>query len=166
MNLKLCFLMPDIIPQPSAKMISGLAGQRSIFEGTRKSKSTCFLHSLVTLVSYRLFKKRLRNMGPPRRALIAVTSAHASLYPEGKETGLFVTEALHPYNVFKQHGFEVELVSETGSYQADWLSQQPDWLKDDDKKVWEDPQSEFRQKLDKGLKPNDLNPDNVSTPDN
>lgn len=102
-------------------------------------------------------------MGPPRRALIAVTSAHAPLYPDGKETGLFVTEALHPYNVFKEHGFEVELVSETGTYQADWLSQQPDWLKGDDKKVWEDTQSEFRKKLDKGLKPNDLDPDNVGT---
>ena len=42
------------------------------------------------------------NRGPPRRALIAVTSAHAPLYPDGKETGLFVTEALHPFNVFRK----------------------------------------------------------------
>ena len=42
------------------------------------------------------------NKGPPRRALIAVTSAHAPLYPDGKETGLFVTEALHPFNVFRK----------------------------------------------------------------
>lgn len=27
-------------------------------------------------------------MAPPRRALIAVTSAHAPLYPDGKETGM------------------------------------------------------------------------------
>lgn len=26
-------------------------------------------------------------MAPPRKALIAITSAHAPLYPEGKETG-------------------------------------------------------------------------------
>lgn len=26
-------------------------------------------------------------MAPPKRALIAVTSAHAALYPDGKETG-------------------------------------------------------------------------------
>lgn len=26
-------------------------------------------------------------MPPPRKALIAITSAHAPLYPEGKETG-------------------------------------------------------------------------------
>ena len=100
--------------------------------------------------------------GPPRRAIIAVTSAHAPLYPDGKETGLFITEALHPYNVFKKAGFEVDFVSETGTYQADWLSQQSKWLKDDDLKTWEDANSEFRKRLDAGYKPGDFNPDNVS----
>lgn len=28
-------------------------------------------------------------MTPPRKALIAITSAHAPLYPDGKETGVF-----------------------------------------------------------------------------
>ncbi|KAK1144098.1 plasma membrane heat shock protein [Aspergillus melleus] len=77
-------------------------------------------------------------MSPPRRALIAITSAHAPLYPEGKETGLFITEALHPFNVFRKAGFEVDLVSETGLYQPDWLSQQKEWLCDEDRAVWED----------------------------
>ncbi|OJD30304.1 chaperone protein hsp31 [Diplodia corticola] len=95
-------------------------------------------------------------MAPPRRALIAITSAHAPLYADGKETGLFITEALHPFNVFKEAGFEVDLVSETGTYQPDWLSQQNEWLPDEDRKVWEDPNSEFRSKLDKLLKPTDV----------
>ncbi|KKY21054.1 putative chaperone protein hsp31 [Diplodia seriata] len=95
-------------------------------------------------------------MAPPRKALIAITSAHAPLYPDGKETGLFITEALHPFNVFKAAGFEVDLVSETGTYQPDWLSQQADWLPDEDRKVWEDRSSEFRGKLDKLLKPSDV----------
>ncbi len=98
-------------------------------------------------------------MAPPRRALIAVTSAHAPLYPDGKETGLFITEALHPFNVFRKAGFEVDIVSETGTYQPDWLSQQSDWLKDQDKKDWEDTNSDFRKALDKGYKPGDLDPD-------
>lgn len=95
-------------------------------------------------------------MSPPRKALIAITSAHAPLYPEGKETGLFITEALHPFNVFKEAGFEVDLVSETGNYQADWLSTTSDWLPDADRKVWEDHSSEFRSKLDRLLKASEI----------
>lgn len=95
-------------------------------------------------------------MAPPRKALIAITSAHAPLYPEGKETGLFITEALHPFEVFKKAGFEVDLVSETGTYQPDWLSQTNDWLPEADRKVYEDHSSEFRSKLDKLLKPSDI----------
>lgn len=69
---------------------------------------------------------------------------------------LFITEALHPFNVFRKAGFEVDLVSESGAYQADWLSQQKEWLHDEDRKVWEDHSSEFRSKLDKLLKPSDI----------
>ncbi|TDZ61831.1 Glutathione-independent glyoxalase HSP31 [Colletotrichum trifolii] len=97
-------------------------------------------------------------MAPPKRALIVVTSAHAPLYPRGQERGLFITEALHPFNVFKAAGFAVDLVSETGTFQPDWLSQQPDWLPEKDKAVWEDRRSEFRSKLDRLLKPEDIDP--------
>ena len=100
-------------------------------------------------------------MSLPRKALIAVTSAHALLCLDRKETGnrdaahhgasrltaftgMFVTEALHPFNIFREAGFEVVLVSETGTYQAVWLSQQKDELPGEDPKVWEDPSSEFR----------------------
>ncbi|PLB48620.1 class I glutamine amidotransferase-like protein [Aspergillus steynii IBT 23096] len=99
-------------------------------------------------------------MSPPRRALIAITSAHAPLYPDGKETGLFITEALHPFNVFRKAGLEVDLVSETGSYQPDWLSQQKEWLSDEDRAVWEDHSSEFRSKLDHLLRPSEVDASN------
>ncbi|TID02675.1 Glyoxalase 3 [Colletotrichum higginsianum] len=102
--------------------------------------------------------RHILNMAPPKRALIAVTSAHAPLYPKGQETGLFITEALHPFNVFREAGLDVDLVSETGTYQPDWLSQQPDWLPEKDRKVWEDHSSEFRSKLDALLKPGDIDP--------
>ncbi|KAK8054942.1 class I glutamine amidotransferase-like protein [Apiospora rasikravindrae] len=97
-------------------------------------------------------------MAPPKKALIAVTSAHAPLYPDGKETGLFITEALHPYEVFQKAGFEVDLASETGQYQPDWLSQQKDWLSDAERAVWEDHAGGFRSKLDNLLKPGDIKP--------
>ena len=75
--------------------------------------------------------------------------------------GLFITEALHPFLVFKKAGFDVDLVSETGTYQPDWLSQQKDWLNNEDRAIWEDHSSEFRSKLDNLLKPSDIDPGNV-----
>lgn len=87
------------------------------------------------------------------------------LYPEGKETGLFITEALHPFNVFRKAGFEVDLASETGTYEPDWLSQTNEWLPEEDKKVWEDHSSEFRSKLDKLLKSSDIDPSKVPRSD-
>ncbi|KAI3628294.1 D-lactate dehydratase [Malassezia furfur] len=92
----------------------------------------------------------------PRRAVIAITSAHAKLYPNDGETGLFVTEALHPFEIFRKAGFEVDLVSETGSYVADAISLTDQWISGEDKKTYEDHNSEFRSKLDKLLKPSDI----------
>lgn len=64
--------------------------------------------------------------------------------------------------MFRKAGFEVDLVSETGTYQPDWLSQQKDWLNDKDRAVWEDHSSEFRSKLDKLLKPSDIDSEEVN----
>jgi D-lactate dehydratase len=86
-------------------------------------------------------------MSPPRRAIIAITSATAPLH-DGNPTGLFISEALHPFQVFTKAGFEVDLVSEKGTYVPDWLSLQPSFLAGDDKKEWEDESGEFRKKLD------------------
>ena len=83
----------------------------------------------------------------PRRAIIAVTSAQAPLH-HGETTGLFISEALHPFNVLTQAGFEVDLASETGKYTPDWLSLTPDYLSGDDLKTWENTSSDFRKKLD------------------
>ncbi len=38
----------------------------------------------------------------PRKALIAITSYNGVIYPDGTKTGLFYTEALHPYEVLTQ----------------------------------------------------------------
>lgn len=95
-------------------------------------------------------------MAPPRRALIACTSASAKLF-NGKEiTGLFISEALHPFQVLTAAGFEVDLASETGTYTADWLSQQPDFLHGEDLATWNDPNSAFHKKLDSMPKAADL----------
>jgi D-lactate dehydratase len=100
-------------------------------------------------------------MSPPRRAIISITSASAVLHGSHK-TGLFISEAMHPYNVFKKAGFEVDFVSETGKYEPDWLSEQSDFLKGDDVTEWQDVKGEFRQKLDNMYKPEEVDADAVS----
>lgn len=86
-------------------------------------------------------------MSPPRRAVIFVTSATAPLH-NNNPTGLFITEALHPFQVFTDAGFEVDLVSEKQTFTADWLSMTPDFLNGKDKDEYEDKTSAFRKKLD------------------
>jgi putative intracellular protease/amidase len=95
-------------------------------------------------------------MSPPRRALISVTSASATLFDGKETTGLFISEALHPYKVLRAAGFEVDLASETGTYTPDWLSQQPDFLNGDDLTTWNDTDSEFRKKLNSMPKASEL----------
>lgn len=80
--------------------------------------ATLFIPSLEE----NLIQVKSGNMAPPQKALTAVTSAHAPLYPGGQETGrcyfaleavsvfrwkltskcigLFITEALHPFEGF------------------------------------------------------------------
>lgn len=98
-------------------------------------------------------------MSPPRRALIAVTSASAPIHGGKDTTGLFVTEALHPFRVLTAAGFEVDLASETGKYTADTNSLEPSFLQGEDRKIWEDTNSSFRKKLDNMRKASELKPD-------
>ena len=94
-------------------------------------------------------------MSLPRRAEIAVTSATAPLH-QSKPTGLFISEALHPFNVFRTAGYEVDLVSEKGTYVPDWLSEQSDFLNGEDLKTWQNANAKFRKKLDNMPKAADI----------
>jgi putative intracellular protease/amidase len=104
--------------------------------------------------------KETFRMTLPRRALISITSASATLFQGKETTGLFISEALHPYNVLIAAGFEVDFASETGSYTPDWLSQQPDFLNGDDLATWNNVNSSFRQKLDNMPKAADVDGNN------
>jgi putative intracellular protease/amidase len=68
----------------------------------------------------------------PKRALIAITSTKAPL-SEGN-TGVFISEAQHPYNVFRAAGFEVDIASKEGKWSADNLSVTSDFMNDEDRK--------------------------------
>jgi D-lactate dehydratase len=88
----------------------------------------------------------------PRTALISISSYHGVIYPDGTKTGLFYTEALHPYEVLTAAGFEVDLATETGTYGLDDLSLTDRFLAGDDKAVFENPKHPFNVQLNSQLK--------------
>lgn len=64
----------------------------------------------------------------PLRALISITSYNGVFYDGGKRTGLYWSEALHPFNVFRDAGIDVEVASETGTMGYDEHSLEGDAL--------------------------------------
>ncbi len=88
----------------------------------------------------------------PRKALISISSYHGVIYPDGTKTGLFYTEALHPFEVFTAAGFEVDLATETGTFGLDDLSLTERFLAGDDKAVFQNPQHPFNVQLNSQLK--------------
>lgn len=83
----------------------------------------------------------------PRRAVLAITSAHPHFYPDGKKTGFFYTEGLHPYEVLTAAGFEVDLATETGTFGYDEHSLEKHFLTAEDEKALNNPDHHFNHKL-------------------
>jgi D-lactate dehydratase len=88
----------------------------------------------------------------PRKALIAISSFHGAIYPGGARTGLFFTEALHPFEVLTQAGFDVDLASETGTFGLDDISKTAPFLSGSDQATLDNPQHPFNVKLNSQLK--------------
>src|SRR5215510_10110379 len=88
----------------------------------------------------------------PRKALIAISSFNGAIYPGGHKTGLFLTEALHPYEVLVAAGFDVDLASETGTFGFDFNSLTPPFLSGSDEAVYKNPNHPFMMKLKSQLK--------------
>ncbi len=94
----------------------------------------------------------------PRKALISVSGFKGAIFPDGSKTGVFVTEALHPFEVFTAAGFEVDFASETGSFGFDEFSLTPPFLAGSDKAVHENSSSPFIVKLTSNcMKASDVN---------
>ncbi len=83
----------------------------------------------------------------PRKALISISSFQGAIFPDGSKTGVFFTEALHPFEVLTAAGFEVDFASETGSYGFDEFSLTPPFLAGSDKAVHDNAKSPFMVKL-------------------
>src|SRR6516164_632546 len=88
----------------------------------------------------------------PRKALISISSFNGAIYPGGHKTGLFFTEALHPFEVLTEAGFEVDLASETGSFGLDDVSLTDPFLSGSDKAILQNPGHPFNVKLNSQLK--------------
>ncbi|KAG7194586.1 plasma membrane heat shock protein [Scheffersomyces spartinae] len=93
------------------------------------------------------------------KALIAVSSYNGVFYDDGAKTGLFVVEALHPFNVFRKRGIDVVFASETGNYGIDEHSLASDFLNGQDKEDFENPDSEFSKALKNIKKASDIKAD-------
>lgn len=92
------------------------------------------------------------------KVLLALTSEDPVFYPDGKKTGVFTIEALHPFEEFKKKGYEVQFASETGSFGYDDYGISPDFLNGENRKIFEDPNSDYNQALKKTKKASDLDP--------
>jgi putative intracellular protease/amidase len=88
----------------------------------------------------------------PRKALISISSFNGAIYPGNHKTGLFFTEALHPFEVFTAAGFEVDLASETGTFGFDDVSLTEPFLSGSDKAIFNNPKHPFMVKLKSQLK--------------
>lgn len=88
----------------------------------------------------------------PRKALIAITSYNGPFWSDGTKTGLFYTEALHPFEALVAAGFEVDLASETGTYGLDEHSIKPPLLGEADAHALHDAAHPFNAKLRGQLK--------------
>ena len=104
-------------------------------------------------------------MAPPRKALIAVTSARVPFFysrkndKAGMQTGLWIGQALQAFQIFRKAGFEVDLVSEQGVYFPDWLSVHKEWLEGEEREIYENRDSELRSKLDHLMTPGEIRED-------
>src|SRR5271155_1239043 len=88
----------------------------------------------------------------PRKALISISSFHGAIYPGNHKTGLFFTEALHPFEVLTAAGFEVDLASETGTFGFDDVSLTDPFLSGSDKAIFNSPAHPFMVKLKSQVK--------------
>jgi putative intracellular protease/amidase len=88
----------------------------------------------------------------PRKALIACSSFNGAIYPNGHRTGVFFVEALHPFLVLTDAGFDVDLASETGTFGFDDISLTPPFLSGSEHAILNNPKHPFMVKMKSQLK--------------
>ncbi|ORX64426.1 class I glutamine amidotransferase-like protein [Basidiobolus meristosporus CBS 931.73] len=136
----------NISPKPNVGVMNFSPFAENTFcffsEANCRGERVCVYRSLSNPSSDGLIVPATTNMlsngiltNLPRRALLAITSYNEPFYANGSKTGLFYTEALHPYEALVEAGFEVDFASETGTYGVDEHSLSKDFLSEDDQKL-------------------------------
>lgn len=90
------------------------------------------------------------------KALIALSSYNGDFYPDGVKTGVFATEALHPFETFKAKDIDVDFVSETGTWGYDQHSLSDAFVNSNDRAILEQEKSEFNVAMKNVKKPSEV----------
>ncbi|KAA8917061.1 hypothetical protein TRICI_000733 [Trichomonascus ciferrii] len=92
----------------------------------------------------------------PKKVLLAVTGVEEELGPMGK-VGLFYCEATHPFEAFTKAGYEIDFVSESGTYHIDSHSLEKPFFGEAEEKIYNDPEHKFNRKLKAIKKASEVN---------
>lgn len=70
--------------------------------------------TLICAITAALASTAIAEKSDESKSVLLVLTNHVKLGDTGKRTGFFLSEAAHPYEVFKEHGIEVTLASPNG----------------------------------------------------
>jgi putative intracellular protease/amidase len=118
-------------------------------------KLALLLLSVFTIGFVQAQTKKSKNM---KKKILFVVTSHDKKGSTGEETGYYLGEVSHPWEVLHKAGYEIDFVSpKGGTPPVDGFD-----LKDPvNKEFWEN--KEYKNKIDHSLKPSQVNPSDYST---
>ena len=118
-------------------------------------KLALFVLALFTIGFVQAQTKKSKNM---KKKILFVVTSHDKKGDTGENTGYYLGEVSHPWEVLHKAGYEIDFVSpKGGTPPVDGFD-----LKDPvNREFWEN--KEYKNKIDHSLKPSEINPGDYST---
>lgn len=118
-------------------------------------KIAFLLLTIFTIGFIQVQTKKSKNM---KKKILFIVTSHDKKGDTGEETGYYLGEVSHPWEVLHKAGYEIDFVSpKGGTPPVDGLD-----LKDPiNKEFWEN--KEYKNKIDHSLKPSEVNSNDYST---
>lgn len=118
-------------------------------------KLALLILSIFTIGFIQAQTKKAKNM---KKKILFVVTSHDKKGDTGQETGYYLGEVSHPWEVLHKAGYEIDFVSpKGGTPPVDGFD-----LKDPvNKEFWEN--KEYKNKIDHSLQPSQVNPSDYST---